>query len=443
MLEKIITTIKNENMLTPNDKVLVALSGGADSVCLALVLKELGYAVGAAHINHKIREEADSDMYFVTQFCEKQSIKLHILEKDVKKAAKEQKISEELAGRNIRYSFFYQLEKENGYTKIAVAHNKNDNAETMLLNLLRGSGSRGLCAIPKMRGKIVRPLIDVSRSEIEKYLEEKGQTFVTDKTNFQCDYNRNKIRNIIIPQLQEINPNFIDNAARTSEIIKEENDFLDKCASQFVEYDEEIAYVYKKEFLTAHKTIKARIIRIAYEYAAGTGKDLEKRHTDYIIENTAEETLGNIIELGFNTLCYAEYDKICFAQKKEQISFCYEFEIGKTIEIPEISTKVTAKYIPVSEIEYGNGAEYFDIQIEKLTVRNFREGDTIIPMGMTSSKKIKEILINEKIPQKERCKKVIVEENEILCVLGVKRSNLYKIKNKTEKVLMIKGEKLC
>lgn len=443
MLEKIRNTIKNENMLMPYDKVLVALSGGADSVCLAIVLKELGYTVSAAHINHKIREEADSDMNFVSEFCEKQGIKLHILEEDVKAVARQQKVSEELAGRNIRYDFFYQVAKENGYTKIAVAHNKNDNAETMLLNLLRGSGSRGLCAIPKTREKIIRPLIDINRIEIEKYLEEKGQKFVTDKTNFKCDYTRNKIRNIVIPKLLEVNPNFIDNASRTSEIIKEENDFLDKCASQLVETDEEKAFIYKEEFSKAHKTIKARAVRIAYEYAAGTVKDLEKRHTDYIIENVREETLGNIIELGFNILCYAEYDKICFAKKKEQKKFSYELEIGKTIQIPENGMKITAQYISASQIEYGDGAEYFDIETYKLTVRNFQEGDTIIPMGMTSPKKLKEIFINEKVPQKERHKKVIIEGEEILCVLGVKRSNLYKVNENTKKVLMIKGEKLC
>ena len=443
MLEKIKKTIENNNMLDAEDKVLVALSGGADSVCLVLALKELGYSIGAAHVNHKIRIDADNDVKFVSEFCNMLGISLHILEKDVKAVAKEQKISEELAGRNVRYDYFQATATEYGYSKIAVAHNKNDNVETMLLNLLRGSGSKGLCAIPNSRGNVVRPLIDVSRKEIEEYLEEKGQTFVTDKTNFECEYTRNKIRNVIIPHLLDVNQNFIDNASRTIEILKEENEFLDNCASQLVEFNEGIAYINKRKFLSVHRTIKARAIRIAYEYAAGTCKDLEKRHTDYIIETIKEETLGNIIELGFNTLCYGEYERVCFAQNTKPKPFKYELEAGKSVEISECGMRITAQYISASEIQYGKGIEYFDLQTDKLIVRSFNEGDAMTPLGMELPKKLKDIFINQKVPQRERLKKIIIESDEILCVLGVKRSKHYKINNNTEKVLMIKGEKLC
>lgn len=443
MLEKIKNTIRESNMLESGDKILVALSGGADSVCLCLVLKELGYQIGAAHINHKIRTEADADMNFVSEFCETNKIALHILEKDVKALAKEEKISEELAGRDVRYAFFNETAEKYGYNKIAVAHNKNDNAETMLLNLLRGSGSRGLCAIPKTRGNIVRPLIDVKREEIENYLREKGQEFVTDKTNFDCDYTRNKIRNKVIPVLLEVNNNFVDNAFRTSEIIKEENEFLDECALKLVKFDKETSYINKEEFLNAHKAVKARAIHFAYEYASGTSKDLEKRHIDYMCENVKKETLGNIIELGFNTVCFAEYERICFAQKKDAESFEYELKTGESIEIREAGMRITAQYVFPENIVYGENTEYFDLETDKLILRSFKDGDVIIPMGMKSAKKLKEIFINEKIPQKERCKKIIVEKDGILCVVGVKRADCFKIKEDTKKVLMIKGEKLC
>lgn len=443
MLEKIKNTIRESSMLENGDKILVALSGGADSICLCMVLKELGYNIGAAHINHKIRKEADDDMNFAADFCEKNQIAFHILEKDVKAVAKEEKISEELAGRNVRYGFFNETAEKYGYNKIAVAHNKNDNAETMLLNLLRGSGSKGLCAIPKTRGNIIRPLIDVKREEIENYLREKGQEFVTDKTNFDCDYTRNKIRNKVIPVLLEVNNNFIDNAFRTSEIIKEENEFLDECALKLVKFDKETSYISKEDFLNAHKAVKARAIHFAYEYASGTGKDLEKRHIDYICENVKKETLGNILELGFNTLCFAEYERICFAQKKERECFEYELKTGESIEIKEVGMRVIAQYVSPENIAYGENTEYFDLETDKVILRSFKEGDVIIPMGMNSAKKLKEIFINEKIPQKERCKKIIVDKDGVLCVIGVKRSDCFKINKDTKKVLMIKGEKLC
>lgn len=443
MLEKVKNTIKKSNMLQKTDKILVGLSGGADSVCLCCVLKDLGYTISAAHVNHKIRTEAEQDMNFVKEFCNEKGIALHILEEDVKTLAKKGKISEELAGRNVRYKFFKEIAENFEYNKIAVAHNKNDNVETMLLNLLRGSGSKGLCAIPSVRENIVRPLIDVKREEIEAYLKEKKQNFVTDETNFNCDYTRNKIRNKAIPLLLDINENFIDNATRTSEIIKEENEFLNICASKIVFFEGETSYIDKKEFADAHKSIKARAIYQAYEHTAGTGKDLEKRHIDYICENVKADTLGNIMELGFNTVCYGEYDRICFAQKTDLKAFNYKLKVGESIEIKEAGMRVTAEYIPADEIVYGKDAEYFDLKTDEVTIRSFQEGDVITPMGMESSKKLKEIFINQKIPQRERIKKIIVEKENILCVLGIKRSDYFKIDKNTKKVLMIKGEKLC
>ena len=238
MLDKINKVISDYNLLEKNDKILVALSGGADSVCLCLVLKELGFNISAAHINHKIREEAYDDVEFVKEFCKNNYIHLHLLEEDVRKIAAEEKVSEEVAGRNVRYSFFKKIAEEFGYDKIAVAHNQDDNAETVLLNLIRGTGSKGLCAIPLKRGNIVRPLLKTSREEIEEYLKSKKQSFVTDKTNFECNYNRNKIRNIVIRQIKEINPSFVDNVSRTSDIIREENEFLDMCAQKLVNFSE-------------------------------------------------------------------------------------------------------------------------------------------------------------------------------------------------------------
>lgn len=445
MLDKIKKTIAKHNMLESNDKVLVALSGGADSVCLCLVLKELGFNIGAAHINHKIREEAYDDALFVKAFCEKNNIRLHLLEEDVRKIATEEKVSEEVAGRNVRYAFFEKTAKEFGYNKIAVAHNMDDNAETVLLNLIRGTGSKGLCAISEKRGNIIRPLLKTSREEIEEYLKSKNQSFVIDKTNLECNYNRNKIRNLVIPKLKEINASFIDNVSRTSDIIREENEFLDECAEKIVKINSEnkIAYINKEDFLNAHKAIKARALHMAYEFVAGTGKDFEKKHIDYIINNAEESAHGNIIELPFNTVCFAEYDKICFSIREKAEGFNVTIKPGEQIEITQAKMIVTAEYVDIKDVVFEENTEYFDLNVESVTLRSFENGDKLVPLGKSKDKKIKEIFINKKIPARERMSKIIVEADEILCVLGVCRSDCFKINENTKKVLMIKGGKIC
>ena len=237
MLNKVKKTIADNNMFSAGDKVLVALSGGCDSVCLCLVLKELNIDFAVAHLNHSIRTEADSDEEFCREFAKQLNVDFYTEKKDIPKIAKEEGVSQEVAGRNARYDFFNKLCKEKNFSKIAVAHNLNDNAETVILNLLRGSGLKGLCGIPKTRDKIIRPLIDVSRSEIEEFVKNKGQEFVTDKTNFSNDYTRNKIRNNVIDKLIEINPNALSNISKTTEILSKDDLFFDEASEKYVYFD--------------------------------------------------------------------------------------------------------------------------------------------------------------------------------------------------------------
>jgi tRNA(Ile)-lysidine synthase len=182
---------------------------------------------------------------------------------------------------------------------------------------------------------------------------------------------------------------------------------------------------------------------MAYEFVAGTGKDFEKKHIDYIIENTDEGTHGNIIELPFNTVCFAEYDKICFSIREKAEGFSVTIKPGEQIEITQAKMIVTAEYVDIKDVVFEENTEYFDLNVESVTLRSFENGDKIIPLGKTTSKKIKEIFINKKIPARERMSKIIVEADEILCVLGVCRSDCFKINENTKKVLMIKGGKIC
>lgn len=222
MIHKVESFISRHNLLSPGAKVLVALSGGADSVALLVALLKLGYRCEAVHCNFHLRgTESDRDEAFVKQLCEKKEVKLNITHFDTTAHAKAHGISIEMAARELRYKLFEELRSSSGAEAIAVAHHRDDSAETVLLNLIRGTGIKGLRGIQPRNGNIVRPLLCVGRADIIDYLEWRGEHFVTDSTNLTTDYTRNKIRLEVIPKLAEINPSILDSLAATAQRIAE------------------------------------------------------------------------------------------------------------------------------------------------------------------------------------------------------------------------------
>ncbi|MBR5185422.1 MAG: tRNA lysidine(34) synthetase TilS, partial [Akkermansia sp.] len=206
--EEILRTIEREALFLPHDKLLVALSGGADSVALLRVLLQLGYACECAHCNFHLRgEESNRDEAFVRQLCQSLGVKLHVTHFDTEAHAKAHQLSIEMSARELRYTWFASLlEADSSLKHIAVAHHRDDNIETLLINLVRGTGINGLTGIPSVNGRIVRPLLDVSREDILAYLQRIGQPYVTDSTNLEDDFLRNKIRLNLLPMLEMLNP---------------------------------------------------------------------------------------------------------------------------------------------------------------------------------------------------------------------------------------------
>ena len=203
-------------------RLLVALSGGADSVYLLLSLLSQGVDIEAVHCNfHLRREESDRDEKFCRELCQRKNVKLHTIDFNTKEYAKEQKISIELAARRLRYDYFEQLRQEIGADYIAVAHHKDDQVETIIHNLVRGTGIKGLCGMQEINGNIIRPLLNITRKEIEEKLAEWGETYVTDSTNLEDDATRNKIRHNIIPLLKELNPKAVENISRMAKHLNE------------------------------------------------------------------------------------------------------------------------------------------------------------------------------------------------------------------------------
>jgi len=237
MLKTVRHTIKRFNMLDPGDGVLVGLSGGADSVALLAALaalrKELGISVFAAHVNHNLRGAAQHDEEFARRICDGMGIPIAVFQADVAGYAAREKLSTEESGRKLRYQYMHQALEKFGAVKIATGHHADDNAETILLNLFRGAGLKGLCGIPPVNGNIIRPLLEVSRKDIESYAQENGLPFIIDETNAESDYSRNYVRNKIIPVVQgHFGENVTATMAKNALGMRVDEEFLSAAANE-------------------------------------------------------------------------------------------------------------------------------------------------------------------------------------------------------------------
>ena len=306
--EEILKTIKKYNLIQNGDKIIVGLSGGPDSISLINVLDEirkdkttgLEFGIIAAHINHNIREEAKSDEDYVVKYCKEKNIEVYVLSIDINKKAKEEKKGTEETGRNARYEFFEQILIKTKANKIATAHTANDNAETVLMNIIRGSGISGLKGIRPIRDdKFIRPLIETTREEIEEYCKKNNLNPRIDKTNFENDYTRNKTRNILIPLIKEqFNPNIIMTINRLSDIINEENEYLEKLTKQKYKeilIEEKIGkqiVLDLKLFNEQDLVIKKRLILHTIKILQGNAQGIGKVHIEDIIK-LCGNNLGN------------------------------------------------------------------------------------------------------------------------------------------------------
>lgn len=303
MKEKVKCTIKKFNLIEPGDKIVLGVSGGPDSISMLNILNEikdeLKIDIYVAHINHMIRQEAIDDEKYVQTYCDKNNIQCFIKRIDVQQYANTNKIGTEEAGRNIRYEFFEEIKQKVNANKIAVAHNKNDKIETIIMNLLRGSGLSGLKGIEPIRdNKFIRPLIECERNEIEAYCEQQKLNPRIDKTNFENDYTRNKIRNIVIPYIKdEFNPNIIETIDRLSQVATDESNYVELQTEKIykklvINQNEKEIILNLKEFNEQENVIKSRIVLKAIRLLMGSTQRIEKIHIQDIIK-LCNNNVGN------------------------------------------------------------------------------------------------------------------------------------------------------
>lgn len=427
MKNTVINTIKTHNLIYSGAKVMTALSGGSDSVCLLHILNDIkqmfGFELFACHLNHSIREEADSDSIFVQELCKNMGIKCFVKKADIKKLAKEQKISEELAGRNERYAFFDEISKEYNIDYIATAHNKNDAAETVLMHIIRGSGIDGMTGIAYKRGNIIRPLLDAEKKDIEKYCYDNKYEFVVDKTNSQSIYTRNKIRLELIPEIcSGFNPAFVNTIVKNAALIRDDAEYLNCEAERLYNKISVDGKLNIDKLKTLHISMLRRIILIMHCKYFGNNINMQSVHVESIVRLIESGKSGKSVNIGNKTKCVTESGYIYLKRsEKENLDFSYKIELNKKTFVPECGISITLK-------EWNGEGEKFSFEsAENIIVRNRRKGDIFYPVGMSGKKKLSDYLTDLKIPLSERDKiPIITADDELVWIIGKRRDRRFK-----------------
>lgn len=457
MLTKVKNYAEKYQMFSSEDCVIAGISGGADSVCLLLVLlelqKEIGFGVVAVHVNHGLRgAEADADEAFVKRLCVERGVPLETYRKDVARIAKEKKQSTEEAGREVRREFFEQARIKHGGTKIALAHHQNDNAETFLFRLARGTGLKGLGGMAPVKEQFVRPLLCVDRGEIEAYLREHNIAYCTDVSNESDEYARNRIRNHVIPFMQtELNAKTICHINETMERMRVIQDYLEEQTYKYVELcvrQTELGYmIEEEEYRTVPEVLKSILVKYVLITVCKREKDLESVHLNQIQELFDKQT-GRKIDLPYQMEARRVYDGVEIYQKLEIQDMVSEemfFDLRENEAMYHwkkynISCRVLNKMQIDGETLEKSHTKRFDCDIIKqgVSIRTRRQGDyiTIHPDGRTQ--KIKTYFINEKIPQEERDKILLIADgSHILWIVGYRVNCAYQTNEKTKRVLEI------
>ena len=428
MKNKVQQFITEKSLFVREDKLILGISGGADSVCLMHVFLELGYSFELAHCNFNLREEeSDADEYFVKDLAKEYQLKIHVKQFDTLAYAAENKISTQMAARDLRYAWFEKLRIKSSAKYLAIAHHANDDVETFFINLVRGSGLKGFLGIKEKNNAIVRPLLSVSRLEIEQYLKDRGLVFREDSSNASVKYLRNKIRHELIPLLAQMNPSI-------QQTVKDEMRILEGVAQIYASKVEEV-----RKDLTQEKNgiVQLEISALlalnplhSYLY------ELLSAYGFYAVEAISKALQGQSGKQFFSSTHQLVVDRenifISLLNKENEV-----FEIAeKTISLVhplEINFKVTTD----KTIIYDNDIAQLDVEKLKfpLTLRKWKEGDKFIPLGMKKFKKLSDFFIDSKfsiIDKQEQW--LLCSGVDIVWVLGCRIDERYKLESNTKKV---------
>ena len=442
---KVKKTIRVYQMLQAEDAVLTAVSGGPDSVALMFLLHQLrscyGFRLGVCHLHHGLRTQAGQEMLFVKNLTNKLGLPFFARYEDVHAYQKAKGLSLEEAAREVRYAFFNELCTSENFNKIALGHHQDDNAESVLLFLLRGSGRSGLGGmLPVRDARFIRPLLEVSRADILTFLDAKGIKFMQDHSNQDLSFQRNRIRHHLLPILQDYNPAISANLNRMANIMREEETWM----------EEQLQPLYLKAILKKGRdriifsgtflkeqplAVCRRIIRKGLE---GVKKNLRRISFEHIDAIMALMQGRGSLNLPDNLLIQYSYEQLSIG-KTNDFNFEYSIFPPGEIFIPEIKARMIftkIKTVPPSWPAIKYACFDLDYLSYPLIIRSIRPGDRFIPFGMTGSKKIKKFLIDAKIPLQERHRHpVVLSGDKIIWIAGLRTHADFKIQSVTKKIL--------
>lgn len=440
MSSKFINTVKRfidqKSLLNKDSHVLVALSGGADSVCLLLLLAKLQYKVTAVHCNFRLRgEESLRDENFVRDLCLKNGIKLYVRSFDTHQYAVQNKISIEMAARDLRYAYFEQLRNEIGADAIAVAHHRDDSVETFIMNAVRGTGIRGLGSIQPRNGYVIRPFLCVSHDEILCELQDYGQQYVTDSTNYETVYTRNKVRLDIVPLLRSLNSSASENIFTTimnmQETLKIYNSFIEEMKRKCVSEENDACIVSMTQ-------IRACISPISVLYEILSEKGFNRNQVCEMLDITdsgrtfisSRDDTDNHVNIAL-----IDRNRIIIRRKSSD-----DFEIVGLSDYPNIKVSV----VDVSDVEINSNPRFAYIDEDKvkghLFVRKVEPGDKFRPFGMKGFKLVNDLLTDMKVDVFQKQQQLILcDEQSVVWVVGRRSSEDYRIDSSTRKVLVLES----
>ena len=413
------TYIRRYAMLERGETVVCAVSGGADSMCLLSVLSELGYTPICAHFNHMLRgEESDRDERFTEQFCLERGIRFYCGRGDVSACAAENHMGIEAAARKLRYDFLRRTSahlSSGRPLKIATAHNAEDNSETVLLNLVRGTGSAGLRGIPPVRENIVRPLLSSERQDIEAYLKYRNIGHVEDSTNASDDYSRNLIRHHVMPVLKQLNPQFTGSVLKTGTLLREDNDYLQALADEFIISREKNSSLPIDALLSCPVPVKSRVIR------SMTGGRSSKEHVDRVLELCSLEKSRSSIDIPGYSIS-KEWNILYFKADSLPVLQAVEIQPDKITYIPNTAIYIKSNFIEnCNDIHSSLNIFFFktDRIYGKMTIRPRKHGDKIKLPGRNCTKSLKKLFSEARIPLHMREQiPVISDEKGVVAVQG-------------------------
>ncbi len=439
MIEKVIAAINSYKMIQPEESLLCCLSGGADSVALLLCLHELGYSLKACHINHNLRgEESDRDEQFCRDLCGRLGVELEVHSIDVLTFAAEHKLGTEQAARIMRYEIF----EKTACDKICTAHTLSDSLETMLFNLARGTGLKGLASIPAVRGRIVRPLIECSREDVEQFLRGRGQSWVTDSTNLTDDYNRNKIRHNVIPALSRINPSLEKTIRGTLCNLREDSAFIETEADRLYTSARKAKGLDCETLLKAPDPLSGRAIK---RLCGEAGHDCSRDTVNNIRRLCAD---GGKLTLGYGRYAVVRNGLLYIETQVEDAPYTEIGVNGQGVyELFDKTVYIKIQSYPQNDANIHKSLTYFVLDYDKIkgdiVIRNRRAGDRIKLAGRQHTSDLRK-LMQSKLERSERSRSLILSDSEgIIAAENFGVAERVKITGQTKTVLFCKISSDC